>query len=227
MTNLGTPIYIAPEVARGERYNHKADSCTFFTCTCVGRVASTRTHMKAMNPLNAPLPLRENLAVSFGMLLYEIVERKVPQLIGKDGRRINNLALAAKIAEDRWRPIIADQWPCTLRLAITLAWAHDPWIRPDFRRLGLMLTQVAQERAQQKGESFSRKSIALGGAQLQAEDDSNLMGVELWKLIETKPTKIVIGKELGAGATAVVSECTFKGTKAAVKQFRNCKEQKA
>lgn len=112
MTAVGTPLYCAPEVFRGESYDEEADVYSFGL-------------MLAAMALNESLLdfIGERWRTHFG-------KDKVPKMV---------MRLIRAMSEDGWRPISEDlpleRTPATINSLVIRCCAHDPTARPSFEQV--------------------------------------------------------------------------------------------
>ncbi|EFJ49174.1 hypothetical protein VOLCADRAFT_90042 [Volvox carteri f. nagariensis] len=88
-------------------------------------------------------PYNEKVDVfSFGVILFEVLNRKL-MLVDeiKNDPRKDAQAYAERVARG-FRPEIPRRWPDQLRELITLCWAQDPHLRPNFTAVVDMLEEV-------------------------------------------------------------------------------------
>lgn len=109
MTTVGTPLYIAPEVMRNERYGKKVDSYSF------GVV------------LMACLRLRDVAFSVFAAALKHEMRKKTERGIGA--------AILTHRIDTGWRPSIPEEVYPSLRELISKCWDNDPEVRPNFEEI--------------------------------------------------------------------------------------------
>ncbi|GLC50565.1 hypothetical protein PLESTB_000393900 [Pleodorina starrii] len=88
-------------------------------------------------------PYNEKVDVfSFGVILFEVLNRKL-MLVDeiKNDPRKDAQAYAERVARG-FRPEIPRRWPDQLRELITMCWAQDPHLRPNFTAVVDMLEEV-------------------------------------------------------------------------------------
>ncbi len=109
MTMVGTPIYVAPEIVRGEHYSTKADVYSF-----------------AMTLFQMALKGKYSLSAFLCMLL------------SKSDTNVKSISLGRvsyKMSHKAWRPTNAEKKlniPSTIFRLIEICWDHDPNERPSF-----------------------------------------------------------------------------------------------
>ncbi|KAG2437945.1 hypothetical protein HXX76_005561 [Chlamydomonas incerta] len=88
-------------------------------------------------------PYNEKVDVfSFGVILFEVLNRKL-MLVDeiKNDPRKDAQAYAERVARG-FRPEIPRRWPDELRELITMCWAQDPHLRPNFTAVVDMLDEI-------------------------------------------------------------------------------------
>ena len=136
MTQVGTPIFISPEVVRGDHYGKKADVFSF-AMTALQFALRGRTKITAQ--------LHEWLMDDLG----PDVKEKLADLTMSLGRISHNL-----VSKD-WRPVskvlarggitAGTSMPDTIAGLITICWHRDPDERPDFDEIIGYLETSAKE----------------------------------------------------------------------------------
>jgi serine/threonine protein kinase len=133
MTVVGTPLYIAPEVMRNERYGKRVDSYSF------GVV------------LFACLRLRPTAFEAFASSLKEDMNKSSNRGIGA--------AILAHRIDVGWRPRIPEEVYPTLSNLIKKCWDDDPMVRPDFEKIVDTLRGEITEEIHSLPEPDLRKTI--------------------------------------------------------------------
>jgi len=105
MTQVGSPLYMAPEVLRGERYDERVDVYSY---------AVTLLEM---------LVVEESIFVVF--------EKEFKRIKGKN-MALTPLALTRMVAMEHFRPHLPDTVPKELAALISDCWKPDPNSRPSF-----------------------------------------------------------------------------------------------
>ncbi|GMH53913.1 hypothetical protein TL16_g01562 [Triparma laevis f. inornata] len=108
MTQVGSPVYMAPEVLKGERYDERVDIYSY---------AITLVEM---------LVLAESV--------FEVFEMTYKKLKGED-QALTPLALTRMVALENFRPELPDNIPKTLSALIKDCWSANPNNRPNFEEI--------------------------------------------------------------------------------------------
>ena len=107
MTQVGSPVYMAPEMLRGERYDERIDIYSY---------AITLTEM---------LVLADNI--------FDVFNEKYKKL--HDGNNLTPLNLTKAVAIQNFRPDIPNFVFPSLKSLITDCWNNDPNRRPSFEEI--------------------------------------------------------------------------------------------
>ena len=167
MTSTGTPLWMAPEVSCGERYDSQAD------------------------------------VYSFGVILFEVLERELPY---NDRKDLNGVGLAVEVALKGLRPTIDETWHPELKKMLKECYELVPSDRPTFSEIALRLESVI---AELDGGSDKAKAAAKEGsttADVATIDmGENFRSLPLWRAIQTSPHEIKQGDLLGKVGFCVVA----------------------
>lgn len=103
--NVGTPLYMAPEMLRGEDYGQSADLW------------------------------------SFGVLFWEIITQRSPDLLKQEGKEKGSimLNLTALLNEGKRLTMHDSEFAPWTKQIIDLCWQANPSMRPSFRRILILL----------------------------------------------------------------------------------------
>ena len=110
MTQVGTPIYVAPEILKSGRFNEKVDSYSFAIC------------------LVSCLRCEEGIVKFFQQGLRRSMKKKSTAGIGL--ALLNN-----RMINRKWRPSLPNNLYRSLRRLIEDCWDDDPDRRPDFDQI--------------------------------------------------------------------------------------------
>ena len=105
MTQVGSPVYMAPEVLRGERYDERVDVYSY------------------------AITLLEMLVLTDS--IFEVFEQAYKKVKG-DENSLTPLALTRMVALENFRPELPSNMLPSLRKLIVDCWASNPNARPDF-----------------------------------------------------------------------------------------------
>ncbi|GMH96195.1 hypothetical protein TrVE_jg4839 [Triparma verrucosa] len=108
MTQVGSPVYMAPEVLKGERYDERIDIYSY---------AITLLEM---------LVLAESV--------FEVFEKSFKKLKGEDAV-LTPLALTRMVALENFRPDLPANIPKSLSDLIKACWSQNPNSRPNFEAI--------------------------------------------------------------------------------------------
>ena len=108
MTQVGSPVYMAPEVIRGEQYDEKIDIYSY---------AVTLLEM---------LVLADNI--------FEVFQKEYKRIKG-EGNNLNMHTLTRMVALENFRPQLPGSAPKTLCALITDCWHPNPSSRPNFEEI--------------------------------------------------------------------------------------------
>jgi len=135
MTAVGTPLYCAPEVMRGEYYDEKADLYSF-------------------GLLLIDMAVEESLLDFIGVRWRVAFDKKkVPSQPMRIIRPMN---------EDGWRPVTENESerigfaPIAINSLIVRCCSHDPALRPTFEEVELYLSGVVAEEVAARAGGFGR-----------------------------------------------------------------------
>jgi len=136
MTGVGTPLFIAPELMRGELYDEKADVYSFGITL---------------------------LALAISDPILSFISQKWVDTFKKNKLNSSTAPLMRVIrsmTDDGWRPVSNDQplqsIPMSINSLLVRCCAHDPTTRPSFESILKELNQHCKEEVEKT--SFSRRS---------------------------------------------------------------------
>ena len=155
MTGVGTPLWMAPEVSSGKRYDSKAD------------------------------------VYSFGIILHEVLKQDLPY---SDKPEISGIGLAVSVAMKGLRPTMDEGWHPALKALLKDCYEAVPSSRPTFSEVVLRLRSVIDEM------SAGEKAEVAGGTDAEhtaKSMDSNLLGLGLWRAIQTNFFNVLQGERIG------------------------------
>jgi len=118
MTQVGSPVYMAPEVLRGERYDERVDVYSY------------------------GITLVEMLCIAEGV--FELFEVAYKHMKGPTAV-LTPIALTRMVALEQFRPNIPDSIFPALRKLIADCWSHDPNRRPGFDAILERLDSVVHD----------------------------------------------------------------------------------
>jgi len=127
MTQVGTPIYVAPEILVSGRYTSKVDSYSFGICL----VACIRSEPSVLKYFVHGLcrHMKKKKAMGIGLAI------------------LNN-----RMLQKRWRPTLPTKLFKSLKKLICDCWQHDPELRPTFDEIVMRLNGPIQEEVTLKQE---------------------------------------------------------------------------
>ena len=111
MTQVGSPVYMAPEILRGERYDERVDIYSY---------AITLTEMLVLSDT-----------------IFDVFDTKYKKMHG--GNSLTALNLTKAVAIQNFRPDIPDTVFPSLKKLICACWHNDPNRRPSFEEIMLTL----------------------------------------------------------------------------------------
>ena len=159
MTQVGTPIYIAPEVVKGEYYSEKADVFSF-----------------AMTVLQ--FCLKNQPLLEFLKEQYQVLKGREPTL----GR------VSHEVVIKEWRPNMEgiEGVPRSVVELLMICWAEYPDVRPTFREIvDYVQAEVREEVMKEEGGTKSgRRTSTSGGLAMRiqlakAERDQEKLGLKM------------------------------------------------
>ncbi|CAM9285282.1 unnamed protein product [Ectocarpus sp. 13 AM-2016] len=145
-TQVGTLLYIAPEIVRGDCYDERCDIYSFAVV------------------LLAMLQLKDDVVTVFA---EEAVRRgsTPPTGVGWAGGGLTHMAITNQIVNEGLRPTLPSEVFQTLRILIEQCWAPIPVMRPTFEEILEFLETIARdeifERQQSEGETGLNESTSM------------------------------------------------------------------
>ncbi|CAM9500233.1 unnamed protein product [Ectocarpus sp. 4 AP-2014] len=145
-TQVGTLLYIAPEIVRGDCYDERCDIYSFAVV------------------LLAMLQLKDDVVTVFA---EEAVRRgsTPPAGVGWVGGGLTHMAITNQIVNEGLRPTLPSEVFQTLRILIEQCWAPIPVVRPTFEEILEFLETIARdeifERQQSEGEPELNESTGM------------------------------------------------------------------
>ena len=155
MTSVGTPLWMAPEVSSGKRYDSQAD------------------------------------VYSFGIILHEVLKQDLPY---SDKPEISGIGLAVSVAMKGLRPTIEEEWHPGLKSLLKDCYEAVPSSRPTFTQVVLRLRSVIDNMSEQNKEKVAGGTAAQTATM---ELDTNLLGLGLWRKIQTDFFNVLKGERIG------------------------------
>ena len=205
MTQVGTPIYMAPEILKNDRYNHKVDSYSFGVI------------------LAAMLRKNGNIINFFFVALQKDLKKADMTGLGLN-------VLNYKMHELGWRPHIPSSVYPSLRKLIKDLWQNDPAKRPDFREVVKLLTEDVSKEVSFLEEPEWDDELSSGSEEEVEEDDHvhPLLTVNLATQMVTQRVAVEQSKILAElRARGIVSdEIIAEITREIGEKAKNAKEEK-
>ncbi|CBN74841.1 Tyrosine kinase specific for activated (GTP-bound) p21cdc42Hs [Ectocarpus siliculosus] len=219
-TQVGTLLYIAPEIVRGDCYDERCDIYSFAVV------------------LLAMLQLKDDVVTVFA---EEAVRRgsTPPAGVGWVGGGLTHMAITNQIVNEGLRPTLPSEVFQTLRILIEQCWAPIPVMRPTFEEIVEFLETIARdeifERQPSEGEpelneSTGMKSGAVPGQHGCDKDPVVQTGAEVataaaFGSIPAKREARASVEEMPQGAVAQVHASEQDGHLASVEAAGSVEEQ--
>jgi len=155
MTQVGTPIYVAPEILVSGRYTSKVDSYSFGICL----VACIRSEPSVLKFFVHGLcrHMKKKKAMGIGLAI------------------LNN-----RMLQRRWRPTLPTKLFKSLKKLICDCWQHDPELRPTFDEIVMRLNgpirdevTLKQEHIFVNDDDFAKNSVDYEVNEGDGDDDDS------------------------------------------------------